>query len=348
MARREGVGAGPPGPLPLSGLKRLLPAAEAFCPGLEVVFDELVPLRDSSSMTPRDWITIARRIAENYDAHDGFVVIHGTDTMSYTASALSFMLENLAKPVVLTGSQLPLDDRRGDALANYGHALMIAGHKACGLPPIPEVVVVFADRILRGCRSRKMSASAWRGFDSPNCPPLGETGTRVRVFEERLRPAPPPDSGLKLITSLDERVLDITLTPALTPTQVRDLMRRDDVRGVVLRTYGSGNAPEDPAFLRALEEGIRHHGKVVVNITQCPQGMVEMGHYAASTGLIGSGVISGLDMTPEAALTKLMVLLGAHASDEAGRRMQRDMRGELSENPFDPGFGHPEEFTAQP
>jgi L-asparaginase len=286
-------------------------------------------------MTPRDWVLIAERISSNYREHDGFVVIHGTDTLSYTASALSFMFENLGKPIVMTGSQLPLSNSRTDAALNYGHAVMIAGHKATDLPLIPEVIVVFASRILRGCRTRKMSASAWTGFESPNAPALGAIGEHIKIYENQIRPAPAAGLALQLTTQLVPEVLDVSLYPGLTPAHLRSILSLDNVKGVVLRTYGTGNAPEDPDFLSALADGIAKEEKTVVNITQCPHGSVEMGLYAASVGLLDIGVISGLDMTPEAALTKLMVMLGNRVGDQIKLQMQINQRGEQSQNLFD-------------
>jgi L-asparaginase len=325
-------------PMELDKLKSALPEASALAPGAEVTLERFDRLLDSSSMTPDDWVNIARKIEQNYDEHDGFIVIQGTDTLSYTASALSFMLENLSKPVVITGSQLPLPNERTDAKLNYGHALQIAAYKATDLPCIPEVIVVFADKILRGCRTRKMSASAWTAFESPNCPPLGEIGEHVRIFENQIRPSPRVDLGLQVHSALDPDVLDISLYPGLRPEHLRSILSLDSVKGVVLRTFGTGNAPEDQAFLGALRAGIEIGNKTVVNITQCPQGTVEMGLYAASVGLIDNGVISGLDMTPEAALTKLMVTMGTRIGEQVKLQMQINQRGEQSQNLFDFNF----------
>jgi L-asparaginase len=325
-------------PMELEKLENALPQPEDLAPGTEVTLERFDRLLDSSSMTPNDWVNIARKIEENYDTHDGFIVIQGTDTLSYTASALSFMLENLSKPVVITGSQLPLPTARTDAKLNYGHALQIAAYKATDLPRIPEVIVVFADKILRGCRTRKMSASAWTGFETPNAPPLGEIGEHVRIFESQIRPSPPGGLDLQVNAVLDPDVLDISLYPGLRPEHLKAILSLDSVKGVVLRTYGTGNAPEDAEFLDALKTGIEKGNKTVVNITQCPQGMVEMGLYAASVGLLDNGVISGLDMTPEAALTKLMVTLGTRIGNQVKLQMQINQRGEQSQNLFDFNF----------
>ncbi|MEA2898044.1 MAG: L-asparaginase [Bradyrhizobium sp.] len=325
-------------PMELERLKQALPEPGELVPGVRVTLERFDRLLDSSSMTPNDWVNIARKIEQNYDVHDGFIVIQGTDTLSYTASALSFMLENLAKPVVITGSQLPLPNARTDAKLNYGHALQIAAYKATDLPCIPEVIVVFADKILRGCRTRKMSASAWTGFESPNCPPLGEIGEHIRIFENQIRRPPPIGLDLQVNYALHPDVLDISLYPGLRPEHLQSILSLDSVKGVVLRTYGTGNAPEDESFLSALRAGIRIGNKTVVNITQCPQGTVEMGLYAASIGLLDSGVISGLDMTPEAALTKLMVTMGTRMGEQVKLQMQINQRGEQSQNLFDYNF----------
>jgi L-asparaginase len=325
-------------PMELNELESALPAASDLAPGAAVTLERFDRLLDSSSMNPTDWVNIARKIEENYETHDGFIVIQGTDTLSYTASALSFMLENLSKPVVITGSQLPLPNARTDAKLNYGHALQIAAYKATDLPRIPEVIVVFADKILRGCRTRKMSASSWTGFETPNCPPLGEIGEHVRIFESQIRPAPASGLDLQVNSVLDPDVLDVSLYPGLRPEHLKSILSLDSVKGVVLRTYGTGNAPEDDAFLDALKTGIEKDSKTVVNITQCPQGSVEMGLYAASVGLIDNGVISGLDMTPEAALTKLMVTMGTRIGEQVKLQMQINQRGEQSQNLFDFNF----------
>ncbi len=335
-------------PMQLPELKIALPDAKLLAPGVEVTLERFTHLIDSSSMTPKDWVDIARKIKTHYDSHDGFIIIQGTDTTTYTASALSFMLENLAKPVIVTGSQLPLVNPRTDANLNYGHALMIAGYKATDLPCIPEVIVVFADRVLRGCRVRKMSASSWTGFDTPNCPHLGEIGEHVRIFESQIRPAPPTGIDFQINATLNSDVLDISLFPGLRASHLNQILNLNSVKGVVLRTYGTGNAPEEPEFLDALGDGIRNGDKVVVNITQCPQGSVEMGLYAASIGLIDNGVISGLDMTPEAALAKLMVTMGTRIGDQVKLQMQINQRGEQSQNLFDFNFKAIEKPTSAP
>ncbi|MFZ1989438.1 MAG: asparaginase, partial [Alphaproteobacteria bacterium] len=348
MKPNENKPGAPLSPMELDELRKELPDASVLAPGVKITLDRFNRLLDSSAMTPDDWINIAKRIEQNYHEHDGFIVVQGTDTLAYTASALSFMLENLAKPVVVTGSQLPLTNPRTDAKLNYGHALQIAGYKTTDLPRIPEVIVVFADKILRGCRTRKMSASAWTGFDTPNCPPLGEIGERLRIYESQIRPPPAPGVDFQVNAILNADVLDLSLFPGLKATHLKQILSLDNVKGVVLRTYGTGNAPDEPAFLDALREGITKADKVVVNITQCPQGMVEMGLYETSLGLIDNGVISGLDMTPEAALAKLMVTMGTRVGGQVKLQMQISQRGEQSQNLFDFQFEKMSAISDQP
>ena len=331
----------------LDRLAAALTDARNIPAGVAVTLERFERLIDSSSMAPADWAGIAGRIAANYGAHDGFVVIQGTDTLAYTASALSFLFENLAKPVVVTGAMRPWTDRRGDAKRNYRNALAVAAHRASGLPPAPEVVVVFADKVLRGCRARKMHASALAAFDSPNCPPLGVIGSDVKLFKRRLRPAPKAGKPLKVNGAPTDGVIDIALYPGMRADYLRAMLSLDGVKGAVLRTYGAGNAPEDAPFVEALRKGIAGD-KVVVNVTQCPQGSVEMGLYAASVALIDNGVISGLDMTPEAALTKLMVTMGTRIGEQVKLQMQISQRGEQSQNLFDFNFKIPGKPTDGP
>ncbi len=271
--------------------------------------------------------------------YDGFVVLHGTDTMAYTSSALSFMLENLARPVVVTGSQLPISHPRTDAVSNFVNALHIAGSKANSIPLIPEVVIVFAGAILRGNRVSKMSSSAWQGFETPNYPALGTIGEHIRVATEFVRSAP-DDNRFPFYVRLDieDRVVDLSLFPGMQPALLRSIFDDPELRGAVLRTFGSGNAPGDPALLREIERAIKR-GLVVCNITQCPEGMVEAGLYEASSGLLDIGVISGLDQTPEASLTKLMSLLANEGTSRVFSEMQIDLRGEQSASLFDLRYG---------
>jgi L-asparaginase len=298
---------------------------------------------DSSDVTSDHWKYMANSIANVYNDYDGFVILHGTDTMAYTSSALSFMLANLAKPVVVTGSQLPIAHSRTDAISNFVNALHVAGHRTTGLPLIPEVILVFAGAMLRGNRVRKMSSSAWQGFDTPNYPHLGSIGEHIRIASEYLRPPANNESApFYARLDLERRIADVSLFPGIQPEQLAAVLLSPGLKGAVLRTYGSGNAPSTPALLDIVSESVRS-GKVIVNVTQCPQGMVEAGLYEASSGLLERGVISGLDLTPEAALTKLMSLLANEPISEVQAQMQLDLRGEQSANLFDVRFGSSED-----
>ncbi|NJK89624.1 MAG: type I asparaginase [Myxococcales bacterium] len=282
---------------------------------------EYEPLLDSSNMAIENWVQIAEDIAHHYHAFDGFVVLHGTDTMAYTASALSFMLENLGKPVVLTGSQIPLAQLKNDAVDNLLDALTLAG-----LFEIPEVGLHFHHRLLRGNRAQKVDAVGLDAFASANYPPLAEVGIEVDIDWDVIRHEPedpfrvephmnPNVAALRLYPGLTERVLDNFLQPPLA--------------GLVLETYGMGNGPDQrPALLEVLTRGTER-GIVIVNVSQCMRGAVRPS-YAAGKALADAGVVSGHDMTPEAALTKLSWLLGSSEVTEVRAAIQRDLRGELT------------------
>ncbi len=283
---------------------------------------------DSSDIGVRHWAWLARQIEREYERYDGFVVLHGTDTMAYTASALSFMLGALAKPVVLTGSQLPIGRYDTDGVWNFVHAVQVAGYRRTGIPCVPEVCVCFNDGLFRGNRARKLSTVSAQGFDTPNYPRLGAIGDAIRVVAPRvLRPAA---GALSVVTSFDARVVDFSIFPGLEPLALERVLELETVQGMVLRSYGAGNAPSDPELHRVLAAAVAA-GKVIVNVSQCPEGGVEAGLYAAGDALVATGVISGADLTPEAALTKLMWLLGTESDrTEVARRMQVCERGELT------------------
>ena len=329
-------------PMNLAQLERLLPKPPK---GVNVVLASLQRPLDSASMTPQDWLVIARTIAAGYESHDGFVVIHGTDTLAWTASALSFIFENLAKPVVFTGSMAPLVEPGSDAGDNYRRALQVAGYRACALPLVPEVVVAFGAKLLRGCRTRKIDGEARGAFASPNCPSLGTFGAKTRIFAARLRAAPDADQAFRVNAVLAEHVVDIALYPGLASRRLKAALA--GVKGAVLRTYGSGNAPDDAEFLGALGDAVAR-GAAIVSVSQVLKGMVKMGAYAASLGLDQAGLISGFDITPEAALAKLTVTLGMHGGAAARRELQISQRGEQSRNLFDFNFKIPGKATDKP
>jgi len=299
-----------------------------------------VPPLDSSNVDSEHWIYMATLIEKEYANYDGFVVLHGTDTMAFTASALSFMLDNLAKPVVITGSQLPITATRTDAKQNLINALYIAGYKATGLPLVPEVAICFADRLLRGNRARKVSSNSLTGFDTPNYPHLGAIGEHIRINPEVVRqPADNSRYAFRAHKRMEREVMDIAVFPGFTDRQLNQIVSLEDLKGIVFRTFGTGNAPDRKAFLKQIEYATRNKKITILNVTQCNQGMVEMGLYAASSGLLERGMISGLDMTPEAALTKMMYILTTQRNEDIQLELQQNLRGEQSENLFELRYG---------
>lgn len=288
----------------------------------EVRLEELEVLLDSSDVRPADWQRFADRVAAAFEGGaDGVVVLHGTDTMAYTASALAFLLEGLPGPVVLTGAQVPLVEVRSDARDNLITSLLLAA-----TPGWAEVAVYLGGALLRGCRTTKVSTDGFDAFASPNLPPLADVGVDVVWRRELLRA--PTVGPLRVHRLADVDVVALRLFPGITAETLRNVLR-DPVRGLVLETYGSGNAPSrDPDLLAALAEAVQR-GVVVVNVTQCLRGAVRMGTYAAGRALAEVGVVSGGDLTAEAALAKLLVLLSRGLDrDAAAEAMGRDLAGE--------------------
>ena len=281
---------------------------------------------DSSNMTPECWVDIATIIERNYDAYDGFVVLHGTDTMAYTASALSFMFKNLAKPIVLTGSQLPLGMLRSDGRENIICALEIASGQQM---LIPEVTIFFESHLYRGNRSTKVSAENFDAFSSFNYPSLAKAGIKI-TYRNHLA-LPMPQGALRVRKQFDRRIAVLKLFPGITPQTVQAIVGTPDLQGLIIETFGSGNAPTEPWFIDALEGAIRR-GVVVLNVTQCKAGAVQMRQYQASCDMDRIGVIGGHDITIEAAVTKMMYLLGNFPDDKAKvrDRLGKSLRGEIS------------------
>lgn len=282
---------------------------------------EYESLIDSSDMQPTDWQQIADDIAQHYDQYDGFIILHGTDTMAYTASALSFMLENLTKPVIVTGSQIPLSELRSDGQVNLLNALYIAANY-----PIPEVTLFFNNKLFRGNRSRKVDADGFDAFDSPNFEPLLEAGINIetRMPIEALTPKP-----LKVSSVKSQPIGVVTLYPGISPEVIRNTLMQP-VKALILLSYGVGNAPQSDALLSQLKQA-NEKEIVVLNCTQCLRGKVNMGGYATGSALKHAGVVSGTDMTPEAALAKLHYLLSKGLSfNEVREALTQNLRGELT------------------
>lgn len=284
---------------------------------------EYQPLLDSSNMTVFDWNRIAVDIKADYDHFDGFVIFHGTDTMAYTASALSFMLENLGKPVILTGSQIPLSEARNDAVDNVITSLWLCAHL-----PIREVCIYFNQRLLRGNRAQKVSAQQFNAFDSPNFPHLASIGIDIALNQELV--LPPITNPFHLQTIEPHFIANFQLFPGFA-SDVLAYILQQPLRGLVLETYGAGNAQNnDPGFLALLTEACER-GVVIVNCSQCQHGRVEMNQYATGYTLKKAGLISGHDMTPEAAHCKLLYLLSKYKDvTRIKQLMETDLCGELS------------------
>jgi len=282
---------------------------------------------DSSDIEPRHWQAIGDIIETNYTSQDGFVVLHGTDTMAYTASAMAFMLQNLLKPVVFTGAQLPISESRSDARENLITALEIASSVRDGKPRVPEVCIYFDYELIRGCRSRKVESMHFDAFHSENYPHLAKAGVTINYNDQAIRTA--GSGALKVLRSFDQHVAVLKLFPGITEDAMAPVVRNPHLKALILETFGAGNAPASAWFLRLLKEGI-DRGLLVLNISQCPGGMVVQGKYETSRGLVEIGVISGADMTVEAAVTKLMLLLGEYGVVETKKRINEPIAGEIT------------------
>ncbi len=287
------------------------------------------PIIDSSNMKPEIWIEMAQIIKDNYADYDGFVILHGSDTMAFTASVLSFMLEGLQKPVILSGSQLPIGEIRTDARENMMTALEIASAKQDGVSMIQEVCILFDNKLFRGNRSFKYNSAKFEAFRSPNYPVLVEAGIHLKYNTDALLNN--INKEFILHTKLDNRVAVLKLFPGISVQTIKAVLN-SDVRSIVMETFGSGNTTTDTWFLDLLKEAIEQ-GKNILNISQCKVGSVELGRYETSQGLKSIGVLNGYDLTFEAAVTKLMYLQGELADQkEVAYWIEKDIRGELTVN----------------
>ncbi len=311
-------------PAGIQGLLDQIPELERVA---ETDHFTLEPPRDSVDLGPNDWLRLAQHIGDRYQSYDGFVILHGTDTMAYTAAALSFLLEGLHKPVILTGAQLPIGEVRNDARSNVITAVQLA---AAGHQQTREVGIFFGDRLLRGNRAVKTSIASFDAFDSPDCPPLARIGTHIRYT--RLPKLPPKPDLLLVHNHVDANVALVKLFPGLTPDLLCALIDAP-IRGLVLETFGSGNVSAIHGLSGVLGNAIAERDLLVVAISQQLQGRIQLEAYAAGRRLVDVGVVSGYDMTSTTALVKLIFLLGQDKLDYAARRhlLTSNLRGELSE-----------------
>ena len=286
-------------------------------------------LVDSTDMSVENWIELAETINSNYNNYCGFIILHGTDTMSFTASALSYMLKNLSKPVIITGAQIPLQNPRSDGAQNLITAIEIALSKTI----VPEVCIFFRDKLIRGNRARKLDAANYGAFDSPNYPALATVGEDILFEKKFIRPMPKEEFYIN--TEMSSNVMVIEIFPGFEPAILESIFRDNThIKGLILKTFGNGNAPSNENFLDVIKK-ISKSGVVIVNVTQCQVGMVKLGLYQASSGLLDCGVISGIDITPEAAVTKLMYLLAkGWDTDDIKRLMQQNLAGEMSRDHY--------------
>ena len=313
-------------PFDFEHIYRHIPLLETFNYTIDVhSFD---PLLDSSNMKPTFWEELAGIIEKNYENYDGFVVLHGSDTMAYSASMLSFMLENLNKPVVFTGSQLPMGVIRNDGRENFINAVEIAAAKEQGTPIVPEVSICFENKLYRGNRTSKVNAENFEAFFSGNFPVLAEIGVYIKYNKEII--LKPNFKRLRVHNQLDAHLAILKLYPGITPEVVSAILMTEGLKAIILETFGSGNAPTDDWFIECLQKAI-HRGIIIFNVTQCKGGSVELGKYETSAYLQKIGVIGGYDITTEAALAKLMFLLGKQFTyAETIQLLQTPLRGEMT------------------
>jgi len=314
-------------PINFNHISQQVPELRRF--GFRIESITFEPVIDSAEVDPSLWVKLVDTIEKRYDEFDGFVILHGTDTMAYSASALSFMMRNLTKPVIFTGAQLPIGVLRTDGKENLITSVEIAAAKEDGKAVVPEVCIYFENKLMRGNRTTKYSSEHFNAFSSPNLQPLAVAGLQIRYNHNLIR-YPNPDKQIIIRKKLDTNVGILKLFPGIRREFVEAVLGTPGLRGLILETYGSGNAPSYEWLKDSLKQFVSGGG-TVINVTQCQTGFVEMGLYKTSLGLQEAGVFSGRDITTEAALTKLMLLLGSAGSKEkVAERLCKSMCGEIS------------------
>ncbi|MEG0796105.1 MAG: asparaginase [Odoribacter sp.] len=316
-------------PFNFEQIAKTVPEIKEF--GFTIDSYTLPELIDSSDLTPTVWADLCRIILDHYDQYSGFVILHGTDTMAYSASALSFMLSHLTKPVVLTGSQLPIGTRRTDGRENLIAALEIAAATIEGKAIVPEVCILFGAKLFRGNRTTKVNAESFDAFQSFNYPPLAEIGIHIHYNYSAIDYSQQTEA-IQASTKMDTNIAILQLFPGIRPELIDTILQTPGLKGLILETYGSGNAPTHPYFLQKIKEAAQK-GLIIYNVTQCQGGTVEMGRYETSRELLNYGVSSGYDISIEAALCKMMYLLGKYTEpNEIKKYLNLSIKGEITTN----------------